>query len=89
MWRQFSSVMRRSGATPQEETINSLLTAATSGRQMKPLLAEQAVNLTNMTHYRNEYFSSAGPYPWLDLPDAEQQVIAKLHDGLISTDEAE
>jgi hypothetical protein len=34
------------------------------------LFADQAVRLSQVPAFRAEHFPYAGPYPWLDRPDA-------------------
>src|SRR5262245_44570574 len=87
MRRLLSYAIHRSAA-PSGEAIAPLL-PTTSERQVEPFFAEKAVDVTNMTSFRSEYFPSVGPYPWLDQPDVEQQLAAKLRDGLLSSHEAE
>ena len=48
-------------------------------------IAEQSVNLSALPSFRAEHFPYAGPYPWLDQPDAEESVDRKLADGQLIT----
>jgi hypothetical protein len=50
--------------------------------------AEQAVNFSKLPAFRAEHFPYAGPFPWLDLPDAQQRIEEKLRDGEITPEEA-
>jgi len=43
--------------------------------------AEQAVKLFQVPAFRAEHFPYAGPYPWLDRPDALERVDEKLQRG--------
>ena len=45
---------------------------------MSRLFAEKPLKLSQLPSYRAEHFPLAGPYPWLDLPDAEERIAARL-----------
>jgi hypothetical protein len=51
--------------------------------------AEQRVKLSEVPAFRAEHFPYAGPYPWLDRPDALQRIDEKLAAGEITEEEAE
>lgn len=53
------------------------------------LFAEKPVNVSRLRAFRAEYFPYAGPYPWLDRPDAFQRIDEKLERGEITPEEAE
>ena len=50
--------------------------------------ADVAINPESIDNPRFEKFPYAGPFPWLDRPDAELQIAAKLAAGLIDETEA-
>ncbi len=50
--------------------------------------ADQPVNTFRLPSFRAEYFPYSGPYPWLDLPDAEERIAEKLKAGALSEEEA-
>jgi hypothetical protein len=52
------------------------------------MFAEKAVKISKLPSFRAEHFPYSGPYPWLDLPDAEERIQAKQDAGEISDDEA-
>jgi hypothetical protein len=47
------------------------------------------IRTAGLPAFRAEHFPYSGPYPWLDRPDAETHVQAKLDAGTISAAEAE
>ncbi len=51
--------------------------------------ADQAVKFSSLPAFRAEHFPYSGPYPWLDLPDAEDQIAGRLHRNEITPAEAE
>jgi Phytanoyl-CoA dioxygenase (PhyH) len=53
------------------------------------MFADQLINTFRIPSFRAENFPYSGPYPWLDLPDAAEQIERKLKAGEISSDEAE
>jgi ectoine hydroxylase-related dioxygenase (phytanoyl-CoA dioxygenase family) len=55
---------------------------------MSGLFAEQRLKLSKLPSFRAEHFPYSGPYPWLDQPDAEERVIAKLQRGEIDPEQA-
>ncbi len=55
---------------------------------MPRLFAEKPLKLSKLPSYRAEHFPSAGPYPWLDLPDAEEQIEGRLSRQEISEEQA-
>jgi hypothetical protein len=42
-----------------------------------------------MEHFRSNKFPDSGPVPWLDRPDAQQRIQAKLDAGILSPQEAD
>ncbi|HWE50041.1 MAG TPA: phytanoyl-CoA dioxygenase family protein [Bryobacteraceae bacterium] len=50
--------------------------------------AEKSVNTFRLPAFRAEHFPYSGPYPWLDLPDAEERIEDKLREGRITEEEA-
>jgi hypothetical protein len=54
----------------------------------QPVVAEAPANLAAMPLYRMGRFPAAGPVPWLDRPDAEEQIDRRLAAGEITTEEA-
>jgi hypothetical protein len=55
---------------------------------LRRLFADQPVKLSSLPAYRAEHFPYSGPYPWLDLPDAEEQIEARAARGDLSEAEA-
>jgi hypothetical protein len=53
------------------------------------LFADEAVKFSKLPAYRAEHFPYAGPYPWLDRPDALDRIDEKLQRGEINAHEAE
>ena len=51
--------------------------------------ADQTVKLSQVPAFRAEHFPYAGPYPWLDRPDALERVDEKLQRGELTQEEAE
>ena len=51
--------------------------------------ADQAVKFSQVPAFRAEHFPYAGPYPWLDLPDALDRIDEKLQLGELTAEEAE
>ena len=51
--------------------------------------AEQAVKFSKLPAFRAEHFPYAGPFPWLDLPNASERIDEKLRDGEITAEEGE
>jgi len=51
--------------------------------------ADQAVKLSDVPAFRAEHFPYAGPYPWLDRPDAMERIDEKLKRGELTVEEAE
>jgi hypothetical protein len=43
--------------------------------------ADQAVKFSQVAAFRAEHFPYAGPYPWLDRPDALERVDERLQRG--------
>lgn len=56
---------------------------------MRNLFADKRVNLSRLPAYRAEHFPYSGPYPWLDRPDAEDRIAAKLAQKEITAEQAE
>ncbi len=50
--------------------------------------AEQKLKLSGIPSFRAEHFPYSGPYPWLDRPDALEQIESKLAQGAITTEDA-
>jgi hypothetical protein len=50
--------------------------------------AEQPVHLRRMKEYRLERFPESGPLPWLDRPDAEEEIARRRAAGEISEEQA-
>ena len=55
---------------------------------MLGLFATQRVHLSKLPAYRAEHFPYSGPYPWLDQPDAMEQVKQQLAAGFLTEDQA-
>ena len=53
------------------------------------LFANQPVKLSRVPAFRAEHFPYAGPYPWLDRPDALERIGDKLRNGELTKEEAE
>ena len=51
--------------------------------------ADQAVKFSQVPAFRAEHFPYAGPYPWLDRPDALERIDEKLRHGELTEQEAE
>ena len=51
--------------------------------------AEVPVDVSKLSSLRAEHFPYSGPYPWLDQPDALEQIEARVHDGRLTFDQAE
>src|SRR5215210_2838004 len=54
----------------------------------EPLFAEKPVDPLTLSCFRAENFPPAGPYPWLDRPEALVHIEEKLKAGLITQEEA-
>ncbi|HWF07100.1 MAG TPA: phytanoyl-CoA dioxygenase family protein [Bryobacteraceae bacterium] len=52
------------------------------------LFAEQELKLSSLPSFRAEHFPYSGPYPWLDLPDAEEQIASRLRAGTLTAEDA-
>jgi ectoine hydroxylase-related dioxygenase (phytanoyl-CoA dioxygenase family) len=52
------------------------------------LFAEQELKLSSLPSFRAEHFPYSGPYPWLDLPDAEEQIALRLREGTLTEEAA-
>src|SRR5436190_9134854 len=50
--------------------------------------AEIPVNIEAIDEFRVENFPACGPYPWLDKPDALEQIDKKLAAGTITANDA-
>lgn len=50
--------------------------------------AERKVDLSGLPAYRAEHFPYSGPYPWLDRPDALEQIDRKEAAGELTTDQS-
>ena len=50
--------------------------------------AEARVNTFRLPSFRAEHFPYSGPYPWLDLPDAEDRIAEKQRQGKLTEEEA-
>src|ERR1700730_14638832 len=55
---------------------------------LRRLFADEPVKLSKLPSFRAEHFPYSGPYPWLDRPDAFEQIEAKLRAGEINNEEA-
>jgi Phytanoyl-CoA dioxygenase (PhyH) len=53
------------------------------------LFADEPVKFSKLPAYRAEHFPYAGPYPWLDRPDASERIDEKLQRGEIDLEQAE
>jgi hypothetical protein len=51
--------------------------------------AELPVDVSQLPSLRAEHFPYAGPYPWLDQPDALDQIDARLRSGRLTEEQAE
>lgn len=51
-------------------------------------IADQPVPTWRLRSFRAENFPGSGPYPWLDRPDAVENIAARLATGKISGEEA-
>jgi hypothetical protein len=54
----------------------------------RPFFADKPVRLSALPSFRAEHFPYAGPYPWLDLPDAKTQIDERLRSGTLSIEDA-
>jgi hypothetical protein len=54
----------------------------------RPFFADQPVRLSRLPSFRAEHFPYAGPYPWLDQPDAKEQIDERVRSGTLSADDA-
>jgi hypothetical protein len=52
------------------------------------LFAEKDVKISSLPAFRAEHFPYSGPYPWLDLPDAEEQIDSRLRRNELSEKDA-
>lgn len=52
------------------------------------MFADQPLKVSKLPSFRAEHFSYSGPYPWLDRPDAEEQIETKLRLGQLTEDQA-
>jgi ectoine hydroxylase-related dioxygenase (phytanoyl-CoA dioxygenase family) len=52
------------------------------------LFADQPVSISRLPSFRAEHFPYAGPYPWLDQPDALDRIEKKLLLGEITSEDA-
>ena len=52
------------------------------------MFADKPVKVSRLPSFRAEHFPYSGPYPWLDRPDALEQVEHKLQTGQITQEEA-
>jgi hypothetical protein len=52
------------------------------------MFADKRVKVSRLPSFRAEHFPYSGPYPWLDRPDALEQIDNKLRDGAITEEEA-
>jgi Phytanoyl-CoA dioxygenase (PhyH) len=50
--------------------------------------AERPVDTARLPSLRANNFPYAGPYPWLDQADAQEQIEARLRDGRLTSEEA-
>jgi hypothetical protein len=55
---------------------------------LRSSFADQPVNTLRVPAFRAEHFPYSGPYPWLDHPDALDQIEQRLQQGTISQSEA-
>jgi hypothetical protein len=53
------------------------------------LFADQPLSVSKLPSFRAEHFPYSGPYPWLDGPDAFEQIDERLRQGEITNEEAE
>src|SRR5260370_11560520 len=53
------------------------------------LFADEPVKYSKLSAYRAEHFPYAGPYPWLDRPDALDRIDDKLRRAEIDLEQAE
>jgi hypothetical protein len=54
----------------------------------REFFADTSVDLRSMSLFRRDCFPESGPTPWLDRPDAEEQIEARLGAGEISEEDA-
>src|SRR5260370_10975031 len=52
------------------------------------MFADKRVKVSRLPSFRAEHFPYSGPYPWLDRPDALEQIDNKLRNGAITEEEA-
>ena len=52
------------------------------------MFADKRVKVSQLPSFRAEHFPYSGPYPWLDQPDALEQIENKLRNRLINEEEA-
>jgi hypothetical protein len=50
--------------------------------------ADQEVKISRLPAFRAEHFPYSGPYPWLDLPDAAEQIEARVKQNTLSESDA-
>lgn len=55
---------------------------------LRNYFADEPVRLSRLPSFRAEHFPYSGPYPWLDLPDAEQQIAERAAQGILTANEA-
>ncbi len=51
--------------------------------------AEVPVDVSKLSSLRAENFPYSGPYPWLDQPNALEQIAVRVHDGRLTQQQAE
>lgn len=51
--------------------------------------AEKRLKLADLPSFRAEHFPYSGPYPWLDQPDANERIDARLARGELTASQAE
>jgi hypothetical protein len=55
---------------------------------MSRLFADKPVRISRLPSFRAEHFPYSGPYPWLDQPDALEQIERRLDEGTIDAEQA-
>jgi hypothetical protein len=53
------------------------------------LFAEESINILKVPSFRAEHFPYSGPYPWLDRPNALEQIRNKTAAGELTSEEAD
>ena len=74
--------------TALRRTRSVLRSRAAVRERFRPYFAEEVVDLDAIRDYKLENFPSSGPLPWLDEPDAEARIRAKVESGELTAAQA-